>query len=145
MNTHFSKPLLFLAGLALAACSTASPNILAKSAQSDELQRETLVGVSLPPGCPTLTKTFPPGTTSFVVSYEEPTHRIDGTLVSDLAFTTLYMGSPNGPARAIRVRTNNQKGGALVKLRDIPVFDQEIWLCVTATNLAQKESTVGGP
>jgi hypothetical protein len=74
------------------------------------------------------------------VSYQEPTTNQKGTPLNDLAYTTIYLSSPKGPAQAIRVWTNDAHGGALVIIRDIPAPTQEIGVCVTATNRDRKES-----
>lgn len=140
MNVHVATWLLVAAGFALAACGTGTSNILEKNAQSGELRNETTVGVPLPPGCPTLVTSLPAGKTSITVSYQEPTTNQDKTPLNDLAYTTLYLSSSNGQARAIRVWTNDAHGGALVTIRDIAAPAQELGLCVTATNLAHKES-----
>ena len=59
MNGHIATWLLVAAGLTLAACETVLSNVLDKNAQGDELRKETMVGVPLPAGCPTLTTTLP--------------------------------------------------------------------------------------
>jgi hypothetical protein len=138
-NKHFAACLLLAAMMALAACET-GPMLLEKNAQGDELRKETTVGVPLPTGCPTFTTSLPAGKTTLTVSYQEPTTNQTGALLTDLAYTTIYLSSPQAQTKAIRIWTNDAHGGGLVAIRDIPVYGQELGLCVTATNLARKES-----
>ena len=140
MNVQVAKWLLVATGLALAACEAGLSNVLEKSARDDELRKETTVGVTLPAGCPTLTTSLPAGKSSLTVSYQEPTTNQNGAPLNNLAYTTLYMSFPKGPAQAIRVWTNDAHGGALVIISDIAVPAQEVGICITATNLAKKES-----
>lgn len=130
--------------MALAACET-GPMLLEKNAQDDELRKETTVDVPLPPGCPTLTTALPAGKATLTVSYQEPTTNQSGALLTDLAYTTIYLSSPKAQTKAIRIWTNDAHGGALVAIRDIPVPAQELGLCVTTTNWARKESPPAPP
>ena len=138
-NKHFAACLLLAAMMALAACET-GPMLLEKNAQGDELRKETTVGVPLPPGCLAFTTSLPAGKTTLTVSYQEPTTNQTGALLTDLAYTTIYLSSPQAQTKAIRIWTNDAHGGGLVAIRDIPVPAQELGLCVTATNRARKES-----
>jgi hypothetical protein len=140
MNGHIATWLLVAAGLTLAACETTFSKVLEKNAQGDELRKETMVGVPLPPGCPTLTITLPAEKTSVAVYYQEPTTTQAGSPLANLAYTTLYLSWPNAQPKAIRIWTNDAHGGALVTVRDIPVVAQELGLCVTATNWRRQES-----
>ena len=72
--------------------------------------------------------------------YLEPTKSQNGALLTDLAYTTIYLSAKGTPTTAIRVWTNDPHGGAQVTISDIPVPTSEIGLCVTATNWAGKES-----
>ena len=139
MNRHFSTWLLLAAGMALTACATGQ-RPLEKNAQSDELQKETTVGVPLPPGCPTLTTSLPAGHSSLTVSYHEPSTNQAGSPLANLAYTTIYLSWPKAQTKAIRIWTNNAHGGALVIIRNVPTPAQELGLCVTATNWARQES-----
>jgi hypothetical protein len=139
MNKPFAMCLLLAATMTLAACETGQ-RLLEKNAQSDELRKETTVGVPLPPGCPTLTTSLPAGKAIFTVSYQEPTTNQNGAPLTDLGYTTIYLSSPKAQTKALRIWTNNAHGGALVTISNIPVPAQELGLCVTATNWAQKES-----
>jgi hypothetical protein len=135
-----SRWLLLLTGLALAACETTGSGGLVKNAQSDELRNETTLGVTLPPGCATITTSIPAGKKNVTVSYREPTMDQNGAAPQRLAYTTVYLSSPKGQAQAIRVWTNNPQGGALVTINNVAPPAQEFVLCVTATNWARKES-----
>jgi len=139
MSRHFATCLLLSATMALAACGTGQ-RLLEKNAQGDELRNETTVDVPLPPGCQTLTTSLPAGKTTLTVSYLEPTTNQNGALLTELAFTTIYLSLPEAQTKAIRIWTNNAHGGAFVTIRGIPVPVQELGLCVTATNWARKES-----
>jgi len=138
MKRYASKLVLFVVGLTLAACQNGLSRVLEKSAQSDELRKETTVGAELPAGCPTIT--IPTGRTSIVVSYQEPTTDQKGRLLTELGYTTIYLNSPDAKTTAIRVWTNDAHGGARVTIRDVAVTAQEQGVCVTATNWARKES-----
>lgn len=133
---------LLVVGFTLAACETMSSEILRKNAQSEELRKETTPDVKLPSGCPTLRVTFPVEKKSATVCYDEPKTNQDGTPLTDLAFTTLYLESPKGHTRAIRVWTNNAHGGAHVTVSDVPIAG-EVGACVTATDWARNESPPG--
>ena len=145
MNEHIAMWLLVAAGLTLAACETILSNVLEKNAQGDELRKETMVGVPLPPGCPTLTTILPAEKTSVAVYYQEPTTTQAGNPLANLAYTTIYLSWPNAQPKAIRIWTNDAHGGALVTVRDIPVAAQELGLCVTATNWGRQESPPAPP
>jgi hypothetical protein len=144
MNPYSATGLLLVATMALTACETGQ-RLLEKNAQSDELRKETTVGVPLPPGCPTHTKSLPTGQTHLTVSYQEPTADVNNAPLKDLAYTTIYVNAPNSSAQAIRIWTNNPHGGALVTIHDVPAPAQELGLCVTATNWARKESVPAPP
>jgi hypothetical protein len=139
------KGFLLAISLMLAACETIESNVLEKSAREDELRKETTEGVQLPPGCPTLNISVPAGQTSITVSYQEPTTDQQGRPLTELAYTTLYMSSQKTHAKAIRVWTNNARGGAQITIRDIPVSAPEMGFCVTASNWARKESSISPP
>jgi len=133
-------------GFTLAGCETVSVSLgsLQKSAQSEELKKETTPEVKkVPSGCPTLRVTLPAEKKSATVCYDEPKTNADGTLLKDLAFTTLYFESPKGQTRAIRVWTNDAHGGAHVTITDIPIASQDVGACVTATDWAGNESQPG--
>ena len=140
MNRQSATCLLLAAGMALTACETVSSRVLEKNAQGDELRKETMVSVSLPPGCPTLTTSLPPGKANVTVSYQEPTTNQNGVPLKELAYTTIYLSVPEAQTKFIRVWTNDAHGGAQVTISDIPVPAQGLGLCVTATNWARKES-----
>src|SRR6476661_5331981 len=91
MHGHIATWLLVAAGLTLAACETVLSNVLDKNAQGDELRKETMVGVPLPAGCPTLTTTLPAEKTSVAVYYQEPTTTQAGNPLANLAYTTIYL------------------------------------------------------
>ena len=145
MNEHIATWLLVAAGLTLVACGTVLSNVLEKNAQGDELRKETMVGVPIPPSCPTLTTTLPAEKTSITVYYQEPKTTQAGNPLANLAYTTIYLSWPNAQPKAIRIWTNDAHGGALVTVRDIPVTAQELGLCVTATNWARQESSPAPP
>lgn len=136
--------LLFTTTMALAGCG-AGRALIVKNAQSDELRKETTVGVPLPPGCPTHTKALPAGQTHLTVSYQEPTTDENNVPLKDLAYTTIYVSAPHSTAQAIRVWTNDPHGGALVRIHDVPAPAQEVALCATATNWARQESAPAPP
>jgi hypothetical protein len=136
----FVRGMFIVMGLTMTACETVESTALEKQALSDELKKETAVGVALPSGCPNLTLSLPAGKSSVTVSYQEPTNNLAGAPLTDLAYTTIYLSSPKAQTRAIRVWTNDAHGGAPVTVSDIPVSTQEVGLCVTATNWARKES-----
>jgi hypothetical protein len=137
---HVSRWLLLLAGLALAACETTGGRGLVKDARGDELRKETTLGVTLPPGCTTSTTSIPDGKKNLTVSYKEPAAEQNGAPLKELAYTTIYLSSPKGPAQAIRVWTNDAHGGAFVTITNVDAPAQEFVLCVTATNWAKMES-----
>jgi hypothetical protein len=136
--------LLLTATMALGGCGTGHA-LLEKNAQSDELRKETTVGVPLPPGCPTHTKALPAGQTHLTVSYQEPKVDENNVPLKDLAYTTIYVSVPHSTAQAIRVWTNDPHGGALVRIHNVPAPAQEVGLCVTATNWARQESAPAPP
>ena len=136
--------LLLTATMALAGCGTGQA-LLGKNAQSDELRKETTVGVPLPPGCPTHTRALPAGQTHLTVSYQEPTVDEHNVLLKDLAYTTIYVSAPHRTAQAIRVWTDNPQGGAPVTVLNVLAPAQEVGLCVTATNWARQESGPAPP
>jgi len=136
--------LLLTATMALAGCQTGQA-LPGKSAQSDELRKETTVGVPLPPGCPTHTRALPAGQTHLTVSYQEPTVDEHNVLLKDLAYTTIYVSAPHRTAQAIRIWTDDPHGGAPVRILNVPASAQEVGLCVTATNWARKESVPAPP
>lgn len=144
MNIHAATYLLLAATMALTACETGQA-LLEKSAQGDELRKETSVGVPLPPGCPTLTVSLPAEQSGLTVSYQEPTTSQAGDPLANLAYTTFYLSWPKAQTKAIRIWTNDTHGGAVVTILDIPVPAQELGLCVTATNWARQESTPALP
>lgn len=143
MNMHVANWLLFVGGIAVAACDTA-PGII-KSAQSDEVRKETMVGVELPPDCLKIAETFPAGQATFDLHYREPATTQDGKVMDNLAYTTIYLRSSNGQTKAIRIPSKDSHGGASLTVRDIPVSSSEIVLCITATNYYGKESPPGFP
>jgi hypothetical protein len=134
--------LLLIAPMALAGCETGRALLekIEKDAQSEELRKETLMGVPLPPGCPTHTRHLPAGQTHLTVSYREPTDDEKDVSLKELAYTTIYVSAPHKTTQAIRVWTNDPKGGAHVTIRKVPATAQEVGLCVTATNWARQES-----
>ena len=144
MNPYSATGLLLAATMALTACETGQ-RLLEKNALSDELRKETTVGVPLPPGCPTQTRSLPAGQTHFTVSYQEPIANENNVPLNDLAYTTIYVNAPHGTTQAIRVWTNDPHGGALVTIHDVPAPAQELGLCATATNWARKESVPAPP
>ena len=139
MNPLGATGLLIAAAMALTSCETGQ-QLLEKNALSDELRKETTIGVTPPPGCPTHTRSLPAGQTHFTVSYHEPTFGDHNLPLDDLAYTTIYVSALNSTAQAIRVWTNDPHGGALVTIHNVPAPAQEVGLCVTATNWARKES-----
>ncbi|HSL03998.1 MAG TPA: hypothetical protein VK901_10720 [Nitrospiraceae bacterium] len=147
MNPYSATGLLLAATMALTACATGATGQrpLEKNAQSDELRKETTVGVPLPPGCPTQTMSLPAGQTHLTVSYQEPTADEHNIPLKDLAYTTIYVSAPHSTAQAIRVWTNNPHGGARVTIHNVAAPAQAVELCVTATNWARKESAPAPP
>ncbi|MBC7840213.1 MAG: hypothetical protein H7Y39_16505 [Nitrospiraceae bacterium] len=141
---YATTSLLLTATMALAGCQTGQA-LLGKNAQSDELRKETTVGVPLPPGCPTHTRALPAGQTHLTVSYQEPTIDEHNVPLKDLAYTTIYVSAPHKTAQAIRIWTNDPQGGALVTIHNVPAPAQEVGLCVTATNWARNESVPAPP
>ena len=142
--SYATAGLLLTATMALAGCGTGQA-LLGKNAQSDELRKETTVGVPLPPGCPTHTRALPAGQTHLTVSYQEPTVDEHNVLLKDLAYTTIYVSAPHRTAQAIRVWTDNPQGGAPVTVLNVLAPAQEVGLCVTATNWARQESEPAPP
>jgi hypothetical protein len=136
--------LLFIAPMALAGCETGRA-LLEKHAQSEELRKETTVGVPLPPGCPTHTRTRSAEQTHLTVSYQEPTVDENNVPLKDLAYTTIYVSALHSAAQAIRIWTNDPHGGARVTIHNVPAPAQELKLCVTATNWARQESEPAPP
>jgi hypothetical protein len=136
--------LLLLVSAVFAACETTMPHVLEKTAQGDELRNETVMGVPLPSGCPVVTVSKERGKDGLTVSYREPTADQSGAPLKELAYTTIYMSPPKGQAQAIRVWTNDPRGGALVTIRNVVPPAETFHFCVTATNWARMESTLGG-
>ena len=151
MNPYSTTGLLLGVSLALTACVIGQMSLgtgqrpLKKNAQSDELRKETTVGVPLPPGCPTHTMSLPAGQTNLTVSYQEPTTDENKVPLKELAYTTIYLSAPPAQTKSIRVWTNDAHGGAQVSISDIPVPAQGLGLCVTATNWARQESPPAPP
>jgi hypothetical protein len=144
--SYATAGLLLTATMALAGCGAGQGHaLLGKDAQSEELRKETTVGVPFPPGCPTHTRTLPTGQTHLTVSYQEPTVDENNIPLKDLAYTTIYVSAPLSAAQAIRIWTNDPHGGALVTIHNVPAPAQEVGLCVTATNWARKESVPAPP
>jgi hypothetical protein len=144
MTALLARGLLLVAGLILAACQH-GPRLIEKDAQSDELLKETTVGVPLPPGCPTLTASVPAGEKGFAVSYQEPKTNQNGFPLTNLSYTTIYLSTPKGLTQSLRIWTTDPRGGALVTVRNISPPAQEFGLCATATNWAMKESALPSP
>ena len=140
MKMRSANWLLLAVGVAAVACETASSTIIAKNAQGKDLQVSRIDGLPLPSGCPKITKSIPGGETTITVSYSEPVGRQDGTALLDLAYTTVYVSSPNGKTMAIRAWSDNAGGGADVTITEIPVVGPEVGVCVTATNWRGNES-----
>jgi uncharacterized protein YceK len=140
---HHAVWFVLATGICLAGCETVASKAIDKSAQSDELRRESSVAVTLPRGCPTLTAALPMGRTSVSISYEEPSTNQDGSPLTNLAYTTIYLTSPQSQPSSIRIWTDDAHGGAPVTIRDVPIASQELEVCVTATNWAGKESEPG--
>lgn len=142
MGKDFFNSLLFIV-VGLSACETSSSKIVERSAQSEDLRKETMVGVALPAGCPTITTPPQSGKSVITVSYLEPTTDHKGNRLGALAYTTIYVSSPDAQAIAIRVYTKDARGGASVTVRDIPIPTpgQEVGICVTATDWANNESS----
>ena len=136
--------LLLVAPMALAGCETGRA-LLEKNAQSEELRKETTVGVPLPPGCATHTRARSAGHTPLTVSYQEPTEDKNGVRLKELAYTTIYVSALHSAAQAIRIWTNDPHGGARVTIHNVPAPAQELKLCVTATNWARQESLPAPP
>jgi hypothetical protein len=143
MTLYATASLLLVATMALAGCETGRA-LLEKNAQSDELRKETTVGVPLPPGC-THTRVLSAGQTHLTVSYQEPTVDEHNVPLKDLAYTTIYVSALHSAAQAIRIWTNDPHGGARVTIHNVPAPAQELRLCVTATNWARKESEPAPP
>jgi hypothetical protein len=144
MVSYATAGLLLIAPMALAGCETGRA-LFEKNAQSEELQKETTVGVPLPPGCPTHTRTRLAGQTHLTVSYQEPTVDENNVPLKDLAYTTIYVSALHSAAQAIRIWTNDPHGGARVTIHNVPAPAQELKLCVTATNWARQESEPAPP
>ena len=144
MNRHFATWLLLAAGMALTACETGQL-LLEKNAQGDELRKETTIGVTLPAGCPTVTVSLPAGQNGLTVTYREPSTNGTGSPLTNLLYTTIYIGMPNGQTQAIRIWTNDPRGGATVTIRNVVPPAPEVRLCVTATNWARQESPPAPP
>jgi len=144
MNMTPAISACLLAGLTMAGCTT-EQLVLHKSALTTELRKETTTGMALPAGCPTLIKSLPATQTSLTVSYFEPNKSQNDTSLTDLAYTTIYLSAKGTPTTAIRVWTNDPRGGAQVTINDIPAPATEVGLCVTATNWAGKESSPTSP
>ena len=140
---YATASLLLTATMALAGCQTGQA-LLGKNAQSEELRKETTVGVTLPPGC-THTRALPTGQTHLTVSYQEPTVDENNVPLKELAYTTIYVSALHSAAQAIRIWTNNPHGGARVTIHNVPAPAQELKLCVTATNWARQESEPAPP
>ena len=139
----FSSCLLLLAGFALAACQTGraeGPKVLVKDAQSVELRNETTIGVKMPEGCATSASSIPVGKKNLTISYQEPKTDQSGAPLKELGYTTIYLSPPGSQAQAIRVWTNDSRGGANVTVKNVPAPAQEFALCVTATNWARQDS-----
>ena len=150
MNLDFARWLLFVAGISIVACSPYSKTIapysktIAMNDQGNDLRKEILMGVSLPPRCPMISGVIPAEKASFSVEYNEPSVNIDGSPLSDLAYTTVYLVSSDGITDAIRVFANDPHGGILVTIRDIPVRS-ETKVCITATDTHRNESVPANP
>ena len=151
MNPYFVTGLLLAATMTLTACALGQMSLgtgrepLKKNAQSDELRKETTVGVPLPPGCATHTRARSAGQTHLTVSYQEPTKDKNGVQLKELAYTTIYVAALHSAAQAIRVWTNDPKGGAHITIHNVQAPAQEVALCVTATNWARQESEPAPP
>jgi hypothetical protein len=134
-------PLLAVA-LTLGACGSMDPGAkhLATNALGEKLRSKTTVGAILPAGCPTVTVSLPTGQNGLIVTYSEPSTNATGSPLTNLLFTTIYIGASNGQTQAIRIWTNDPRGGATVTIRNIVPPAPEVRLCVTATNVAGQES-----
>lgn len=91
------------------------------------------------PPCHTTAKmTITAQNPSITVSYKEPTTRVDGTPLTNLAKTTIYQNQGSGFIRTKEVPATNSKGGGqisetlLIQLGPDKSIDTTI--CVTATN-----------
>jgi hypothetical protein len=139
MNGYSFRWLLLIPAFAFSACQTVqTARVL--DAQSDELRKETLFDVPLPPGCSPIPLSKPAGKKDLTVSYQEPTTDQSGAPLNELAFTTIYLNSGEGQVQAIRVWTNDPHGGAKVTIHHVVPPADKFGLCVTATNWARIES-----
>ena len=144
MNAYLFRLLLLFPAFSLVACQTlqtVSALVLEKDAQSDELRKETTLGVPLPSGCSQIILSHPAMKKDLTVSYQEPTVDEKGVLLKELAFTTIYLSSAEGSGQAIRVWTNDAHGGAKVTIHHVVPPADKFALCVTATNWAGIESS----
>ncbi|HKO32040.1 MAG TPA: hypothetical protein VJU54_12940 [Nitrospiraceae bacterium] len=133
--------LLLIPAFVLSACETVqTARVLEKDAQSDEVRKETLSGVPLPPGCSQTSLTKPTGKKDLTISYQEPTTDEKGAPLNELAYTTVYLSSGEDSAQAIRVWTNDPHGGAKVTIHHVVPPAEKFSLCVTATNWSRVES-----
>jgi len=143
---HIGWPILAVA-VTLGACGSMDPGskVLATNALGEKLRSKTTVGATLPAGCPTITASVPAGQNGVTVTYREPSTNATGSPLTNLLLTSIYLGAPNGQTHAIRILTNDPRGGATVTVRNVLPPAPEVRLCVTATNLAGQESPSAPP
>ena len=141
MNGNPFRWLLLIPALLFCACqSIPTARVLEKDAQSDEVRKETLSGVPLPPGCSQMSLSKPTGKKDLTISYQEPTTDEKGAPLNELAFTTVYLSSGEDSVQAIRVWTNDPQGGAKVTIHHVVPPADKFSVCVTATNWSSVES-----
>ena len=138
---------LFAVTLTLVGCGSMDPGgkVLATSASGEKLRSKTTVGATLPAGCPAVTASVPAGQNGLTITYREPSTNATGSPLTNLLLTSIYIGVPNGQTHAIRIWTNDPRGGAIVTVRNVLPSAPEVRLCVTATNLAGQESPPAPP
>ena len=135
-------PLLALT-VALAACGSIDPGTtyLATNRTGEKLRTKTIVGATVPAGCPTTPASLPTGPNGFTITYREPSTNATGSPLTNLLLTSIYLSSPKGQTQVIRIWTNDPRGGGTVIIRNIIPPAPELRVCVTATNIAGQESS----
>jgi hypothetical protein len=94
---------------------------------------------SVPVQCPpTVSKTVDSANPIILVSYQEPTHKLNGERLDSLSHTTVYYDTGGGTVEHRKHSATNVSGGGTVESSvTIPVKDGETAtanICVTATS-----------
>ena len=139
---HLIKWPLFTMAASLVACGSIGPGVtyLATNGTGEKLRTKTIIGATVPTGCPTTPASLPTGPNGFTITYREPSTNATGSPLTNLLLTSIYISSPKVQTQVIRIWANDPRGGETVTIRNIIPAAPQVRICVTATNIAGQES-----